>query len=530
MQETDVLIVGGGPTGVTLALELAIHGIPFRIIDKELQRSDKSRALAIQPRTLELLNRHGDVERLIAQGIPNEGPIFYLNGKQAADINNLGLAEDTAFPLILVVSQCETEAYLDECLAKYGFAVERGLEAKSIIQDSEGVTVKLGKEDGTEEAVRAKYVVSADGAHSIVRKAANGLTFQGAAYPQDFILCDASIQNSNLAWNRISLCMGRGSLAVFPLKNGTVRVVLSRVDPKPDVEPTLQDFQTMLDQLLPGAGELYDPTWITQFHLHHRGVNSYRDRRLFIAGDAAHIHSPAGAQGMNTGIQDAINLGWKLATVIKGERLETFLDSYDCERRPIGQHLLESSDKIFTWGCSTNPLFVTFRNVLFTWALPWYVNSRSRRSSLYKFISELGISYSDSPFVGTGSGFPGLIKGGDRFPDSKVLSNGNEGYFLKHLSPASYSLVLFSGVGRSKVTKNTMLEARSKFNLNRAKLHLILHGTIDADHEFEHADIENRLHENFGCLQAFYVYVRPDGYIEYIVLLSELNGLSKWLE
>ncbi|KAI1651928.1 FAD binding domain-containing protein [Daldinia loculata] len=532
-QETDVLIVGGGPTGVTLALELAIHKIPFRIVDRELQRSDKSRALGIQPRTLELLNRHGDVRKLVSQGNLSSGTTFYLNGKKAADIDISGLVEDSVFPLILIISQCETEAFLDGCLAKHGFAVERGLEATSIVQDPTGVTVKLKNPDGVEETVRAKYVVGADGAHSSVRRAAEGLTFQGAAYPQDFILCDAHVRNSKLAWNRFSLCLGRGSLAVFPLKDGTCRVVVSRINPKVDVEPTLEDFQEMLNQLHPDAGELYDPTWISQFHLHHRGVNSYRDGRLFVAGDAAHIHSPAGAQGMNTGIQDSINLGWKLAKVIRGKRPNSFLDSYDRERRPIGQHLLETSDKMFTWGCSSNPFFISFRNILFSWVLPWFVSSRNRRANIFKFISEFGINYRDSSVVGTASGYSGLVLGGDRAPDKIIKSAGKERQFLELITPDTHHLVLLSGVGDDAITEQAILEAQSGFtnkNSDEAKVHLILDEAAEGASDSGHIDVGNHLHGQFGCSKPSYVYIRPDGYIEHIGHLSEFQALLEWLE
>ncbi|KAI2640344.1 FAD binding domain-containing protein [Hypomontagnella submonticulosa] len=530
--ELEVLIVGGGPTGVTLALELAVHGIRFRIIDKEEQRSDKSRALGVQPRTLELLNRHGDVQKLISQGNLSSGTTFYLNGKKAADVDISGLAEDTAFPLILIISQCQTEAFLDECLGKYGFAVEHGLEARSIVQDPDGVTVTLSHPNGVEETVRAKYVVGADGAHSIVRRAATGLAFEGAAYPQDFILCDAHIRDPRISWNRFSLCMGRGSLAVFPLKDGTVRVVASRMGPKVDADPTLEDFQAMFNQLHPDAGELYDPTWITQFHLHHRGVNSYRDNRLLVAGDAAHIHSPAGAQGMNTGIQDSVNLGWKLAKVIRGERPDSFLDSYDRERRPIGQNLLETSDKMFTWGCSANPFFVSFRNVMFTWVLPWFVSSRNRRANIYKFISEFGINYRDSSIVGTSSGFSGPVMGGDRVPDRKVRNLGEEKYFQELITPDTHHLVIFSGVGEHSAQMKTVLEAQSVLkdnNPDRAKIHIIFDESTDTEGVPGYIDIAGRLHKNFGFSQPSYVYIRPDGYVEHIGLLSKINEFSEWL-
>ncbi|KAI8964820.1 FAD binding domain-containing protein [Daldinia sp. FL1419] len=530
--DTDVLIIGGGPTGVTLALELAVHRIPFRIVDKELQRSDKSRALGIQPRTLELLNRHGDVRKLVAQGNLSSGTTFYLNGKKVADIDISGLVEDSVFPLILIISQCETEAFLDECLEKHGFAVEQGVEATSVCQDDTGVTVKLNHEDGVEETVRAKYVVGADGAHSIVRRSAAALTFQGEAYPQDFVLCDASLRNSKVAWNRFSLCLGQGSLAVFPMKDGTCRIVMSRINANADVEPRLEDFQEMLNRLHPDAGELYSPTWITQFHLHHRGVNSYRDGRLFVAGDAAHIHSPAGAQGMNTGIQDSINLGWKLAEVLKGKRPDSFLDSYDHERRPIGQHLLKSSDKIFTWGCSSNLFFITFRNILFTWALPWIVSSRDRRANIFRFISELGISYRNSSVVGTAPGYSRSVMGGDRAPDRIIRSTGKERQFLGLITPDTHHLVLFSGVDNDVVTAQAMSELHPHLinnHLEEAKVHWVFHEAYDGTDDSRHIDVGNYLHREFGFSGPSYVYIRPDGHIEHIGPLSEFKSLLEWL-
>ncbi|KAI1074920.1 FAD binding domain-containing protein [Whalleya microplaca] len=482
MDEIDVFIVGGGPTGTTLALELAVHGIPFRIIDGIQHRSDKSRALAIQPRTLELLNRHDDVRKLVLQGNLSSGARFYINGKQVIDIDISDLAVDTAFPLILIISQCETEGFLDDCLSKYGHSVEYGIEARTISQDSNGVIVGVHKSDGTQETIRAKYVVGADGAHSIVRRAANGLVFHGAAYPQDFILCDAYLRKSKIARDRFTLCFGQGFLAIFPMKDGKVRVVASRMGSTQDDGLVLEDFQNMMNQLVQDGGELYDHSWMTRFHLHHKGVNSYRDGRLFVAGDAAHIHSPAGAQGMNTGIQDAINLGWKLAKVLRGEREDSFLDSYDKERRPVGQQLLATTDRIFTLGCSSNPLFVFFRNCFFTWVLPWITSSTSLRAGIFKFISELGISYGSSYVENTTSGFSGPVVGGDRAPDGKIRSSTGVKYFLELISPERYHLVFLSGLGDNAADYESMAQARTQFdkvNPDGAKIHIILSERTD---------------------------------------------------
>ena len=305
---TDVLIIGGGPTGTALALELAVNNIPFRLVDKVRCRSDKSRALAVQPRTLELLNRHGHVHELIKRGNQGSGGTFFIHGKRVVDLDfsNAHAGADTVFPNTLMISQSDTEHFLDERLAQHGGAVEFGLEATDIVQDDDGVTVSLrnveeAKDDG--ETIRAKYVVGADGAHSVVRHAAKDITFDGAAYPQDFILCYTHIRNSILPWNRFSVCWGHGTMVFFPLKDCMVRIVASRLDhsANDEEEPKLQDFQSWLDYMTPGGGELYDPSWLARFRLHHRVASKYRQGRLFVAGDAAHIHSPAGGQGMNTG-------------------------------------------------------------------------------------------------------------------------------------------------------------------------------------------------------------------------------------
>ncbi|RYP89591.1 hypothetical protein DL770_004312 [Monosporascus sp. CRB-9-2] len=535
MQSIDVLIVGGGPTGVALGLELAAQKIPFRIIDKApAGRSDKSRSLVVHPRTLELLNRHGIARDLDARGNTADGVTLCVNGKEVAgiEVQDVARLPNTAFPFQTIISQHDTEIFLDESLAKYGFGVEWEVRVKSIAQDADGVTVKVGKnDDTTEETVRAKFVVGCDGKHSIVRDAA-GLVFEGDSYPQDFILAD-----THLKWgkpnNRAYFCLGRGILAMLPLKDDMVRVVASRATvTQRQGDPLLEDFQKAFSQMVPGSGTLHDATWLARFYLHHRGVNRYNNGRLFVAGDAAHVHSPVGAQGMNTGIQDSVNLGWKLAAVVRGERPMSFLDSYNAERRPVGQRLLKTTDKAFTFMSSVNPIFVFFRNLILPWIMPWVMRDRSRVQNAFNRIAEFDITYRGSGIVGTAPGLQGCkIQGGDRVLDGKIEGPEGQQYLLNLLDATRHHLLLFSGVGSGSATEGTLQRAEAKF-LERSPVEVKVHTVFGQkpNGESGYVDVDGILHTEFGFKQAAYILARPDAYAAHVGPLSALDALPNWLK
>jgi 2-polyprenyl-6-methoxyphenol hydroxylase-like FAD-dependent oxidoreductase len=544
MPDVDVLIVGGGPTGTMLALELAIQKVSFRIIDKEPVRSDKSRALVIQPRTLELLNRHGIARDIIALGTVGTGIYIFVNKKLAGkvDLDDLGF-DDTVFPLPLWISQADTENLLDQALQRHGHKVERPFTAEKIEQDDTGVSVVLCGADGAEERFRCKYAVGCDGAHSIVRHAAK-LTFEGAAYPQDFILADLHLDWSDYPSNRLTMFMGQGVMIGFPLKDGIYRLIVSRPGRGAENEEvTLEDFQRTFDVLAPGTAILRDPIWLARFHLHHRGANKYREGRLFVAGDAAHIHSPAGGQGMNTGMQDAVNLGWKLASTLKGEcaNPESLLDSYDIERRRIGEHLLKGTDRAFQFGTSTNAVFLFLRNALVPWVLPWAVGDRGRRAKLFRFMSELGIRYRQSPIVGTASSYRGPLRGGDRAPDGTLKGPGDSAgpecatTSLLELCavPAGHHLVVFGGCGSHKTVDEGILEAVAKGFLGAVTVSEKVHRVffkVEEPSRGGYLDWEGKLHARYGFVEPGYVLVRPDGHVAHIGLLSAMDKLLAWLE
>ncbi|KAK3499080.1 FAD binding domain-containing protein [Neurospora hispaniola] len=615
MDHCDVLIVGAGPVGTTLALELALQGVSFRIIDKSPVRSEKSRALIVHPRTLELLDRHGTVDKLISRGTITRGGVLNINRKLVAKMNLDDLdITDTNYPLPLMVSQAETEQFLDESLADYGKAVERAYTATSVVQDANGVTTTLEKPDGTQTTVRSKYVVGCDGAHSLVRHSAKNLTFDGDAYPQDFILCDARLRNSNVARDRFTICFGdTGLLAFFPIQSShsesegeedLIRLIASGgrsvlkhsprsgsgspVVPTEQQQrqhgeqthepPTLAHFQSLVDSIAPpGSGTVHSPVWLARFRLHHRGVNSYRSDRLFVAGDAAHIHSPAGGQGMNVGIQDAINLGWKLGTVLKyrdtltEEAREALLDSYHAERYPVGRALLQGTDRIFSFTAAATSWVLKVRNTVLPWVMPWLVGMKWIRKRFYGFISGFGTTYSglasagESCVVGGGDGVntswpswlwsssssslssrPEKVSSGDRLPDGKVIELGRshggitasdllarrkETSLHQLCRGASWHLLLFSGIGgtegRDAVTVEGLTLAGERV---LAVVKKEDRGSRAGQGQAStYADPGGRVHGVLGLDNgsAGYVMVRPDGYVSHIGYLSSLREFIK---
>lgn len=541
MQETDVLIVGAGPTGLALALELSLRKISFRIVTKDAVRSDKSRALVIQCRTQELLNRHGGiVHHLLARGVQGRGIRLFVGQKFVADVDVDDLDfSDTAFSRPMWVSQAATEQVLERKLEEYGHLVERPCTATSIQQDEKGVTVALVKPDGQtdgqrEEQLRCKYVVGCDGAHSVVRHSTD-LTLTGETYPQHFILCDAKLRG-DYAPDRVSFFLGQRVMAFFPLRDGLVRVLGERrAGNASEEDPTLAEVQAFVDEVFPkGDFELSDPLWLSHFRFHCRGVSAYRRGRLFVAGDAAHIHSPAGGQGMNTGIQDAVNLGWKLGRVLRDEEngdedVARLLDSYHDERHPVGEHLLQGTDRIFNWAASQNSLVLMIRNAVLPWVVPWAVSSASRRRKLFTFVSQLGIKYRRSPIVETDSGFEGPVKGGWRAPDGELVGPKGKAFLSSLCSPSQYNVLVFSGVEDWRDAKLKEMEDAARNLLARKRygraetIRILKWGSHEQKNGY--GDTDGQLHERYGMQKGGgLAVIRPDLYIEFIGPLDSSNG------
>ncbi len=385
----DVLVVGAGPTGMMLAGELWRRGVRARVIDKAPAPTTQSRAIAVHARTLEICDELGIADELIARGVRVGGVAMHAGGKPLVQIE-LG-ALDTKFPFVLSISQVETEGVLRALLARRGGSIERDVELVSLAQDAGGVDATLRGPAG-EERVRAKWIVGCDGAHSATRKAL-GAAFTGHTYEETFLLADVKI-----AWDeptsRISTFFAQdGIAACFPMLDGRWRVIITAAESLGD-KPTLDEVSALVAKRCARPVTLEDAVWIAPFRIHCRQVERYRHGRVFLAGDAAHIHSPIGGQGMNTGIQDAHNLAWKLALAIRGHAGDTLLDSYQAERHAIGKDVLKQTDLLTKVGTVTG-LLVPLRNQLIKFATSF----EPVRRSFVADTTQLAVGYEDSPIV-----------------------------------------------------------------------------------------------------------------------------------
>ncbi|MFC4506215.1 MULTISPECIES: FAD-dependent monooxygenase [Streptomyces] len=413
----DVLVVGAGPTGLALAAQLRAHGGDFRIVDRSLDRVRESRALAIQPRTLEALAGFGVTDELVKRGNPAVQLRMHLPGRVVQMALFSGELTDTPYSFLLFLSQAETESVLAECLEAEGVTVERGTELLRLERQGGYVTCRLRRrQDGREETVRARYVVGCDGAHSTVRSEA-GIDFLGSAYPQTFLLADLEADGLEPGVAH-TFMTDAGMLFFFPLgKPATWRMLAMRPPGSPGAEVTLGLMQEIVDRYADEELRLRDPVWMTDFRLHRRGATHYRSGPFFLAGDAAHIHSPAGAQGMNTGIQDALNLGWKLALVCRGAAPQELLETYEAERAPVGRRVLRFTDRAFTIATSRNPVLRLARVQLAPRIAPLALRASGLRNRVFRTVSELDIHYRRSPVSVGSRAFRNGPRAGDRLPD-----------------------------------------------------------------------------------------------------------------
>ena len=338
MYDTDVLVIGAGPSGLTLAASLVKQGVATTVVDRQAAGANTSRAAVVNARTLEVLDDLDVARRLVKEGI--HAPRFTIRDGRRTLIPVDFSVLPTDYPYSLMVPQATTERLLLERLTELGGTVLRPKTLASLIQDADGVTATF--DDG--ELIRARYVVGADGMHSIVREQA-GIGFEGGAYQESFTLADVRLRGEAPPDEVILFWAKAGLTVVAPLPGDIYRIVAPVAD-APE-EPSAAFVQQLLDERGLGAGRMVvtDVVWGSRFRIHHRVADTYRAGRLLLAGDAAHVHSPAGGQGMNLGIQDGVALAGALAAVLAGAS-DSVLDEYNATRRPIAQQVVEMTDRL----------------------------------------------------------------------------------------------------------------------------------------------------------------------------------------
>jgi 2-polyprenyl-6-methoxyphenol hydroxylase-like FAD-dependent oxidoreductase len=363
MMNVPVLIIGAGPVGMTMASELARFGVPVRIVDKATHRTDKSKALVIWSRTLELLDRGGGSAPFVDAGFKATA-VNIIAGDKVIGRVSMESAQ-SPYPYGLMLPQSETERLLEERLAKLGVSVERQVELLSFKRNAADVAAVLRHSDGREEAVSTGWLLGCDGAHSAVRHGL-GATFTGETLKSDWILADVHMTGYPFPDSEVSVYWHRdGAFVIFPISPRRYRVIadLPPVGAEDPPTPTLEEVQTVIDRRGPSGLKAFDPIWLAGFRINGRKVSDYRSGRVFLLGDAAHVHSPAGGQGMNTGMQDSFNLAWKLALVFSKSCDEQLLESYSAERGAVGDEVLKMAGTLTTIGTMKNPVAQTLRNL-----------------------------------------------------------------------------------------------------------------------------------------------------------------------
>ena len=519
MSDTDVLVVGAGPVGLTAACELARRGVACRIIDTLEDPPQYAKAVGVQPRTLEIWEDMGFAEEALAASTPMRGQVVYVNGEEASRMET-ELPPEIPFPMVSL-PQYETERLLREQLDGYGVEIERGVSLTALTQDEDGVTATLATPSG-EQTVRAGYLVGGDGAHSVTRHEL-GLGFEGDAFAEQYMLGDVVVDWSLPPGFAIRV-LRRGAeegpdlgFVAIPLPgDGRYRISMNAAEDllaKPDEgdevrhgldssrpAPTLEHIQAVLDELSPEPTKASNLRWSSVFGISHRLVDRYSVGRVFVAGDAAHVHPPTGAQGMNTGIQDSYNLAWKLALAVQGKGAADLLESYHAERHPIGEEIV---------GRTTADTKAQFLGP-----------DKDDKTTALLRDAQLLLGYPDSPIVGEDVDGEALAAGprpGQRAPDARGLEGDGGSRLFELLRGVDPVLVLYAEAGTDmEALAAAAAEASAKAQDSLTVLALLapdagdppagLAGVRDGDGEFKAA-----YDATGGCAYL----IRPDGYVGY---------------
>ncbi len=535
----EVLIIGAGPVGLTAAAELTRHGTAVRIVDRRTGPVTYSQAAAVHVRMQEILGAMGIVQGWLDAGHPIERVSLRAFGKKLGVVHPGGI--DSPYPGPIFIGQNVTERLLVEHLERLGVRVERQVEATAFSQDADGVTVTLRHlADGNrEETARVPWLVACEGSSSKAREAA-GIPFEGARYTgTEFVQADVRVHWSLPNGSGYGFVEKDRTLMLLPFDGaGHYRVLCIRPE-QPDAHhepPTLEEMQTIARELTDDPGlRLSDPLWLNRFRTQHRLAGRFREGRIFLAGDAGHVHVPVGGQGMNYGIQDAFNLAWKLAAVVRGDaRPEPLLGSYHAERHRVNEQLLHGTDSGFRAIASPG----TLTSLAMRFVGPTALGLETVQARARILLSGTNISYAGSVLAETHGNADGP-KAGDRAPDSPVvkLAEQETVSLFNLIYPAGrWTLLLFGGLKPTEDTCRQLVQVWQAALTDYARLldaHFVLTDLLLAATLEEVPvllDREHMAHEKYGVKTATICLIRPDGYVGFRSDLEHVGRLTAYLD
>jgi 2-polyprenyl-6-methoxyphenol hydroxylase-like FAD-dependent oxidoreductase len=507
-QNPDVIVVGAGPVGLVAGCELARHGVRVRVIDKLAQPTDQSRAIAVHARSLDMLDRMGIVDEMLGTGVKAIAMQMYAGGRKLFRVP-LGDV-DSAFPFTLTTAQTETERVLDEHLQSLGVTVDRGAELVALSQDDDAVHLTLQK-DGSTEQVSASWVIGADGAHSAVRKLV-GTKLAGSFVGERFLLADVVAEHNLDRDSMHTFFSPDGPVIVLPMRDGRMRFLaeVHNASGTPlNMNPTQDELQVILDRRIGGIRVLRSH-WLTSFEIRHARVPAYRWGRVFLAGDAAHIHSPAGGQGMNTGMQDVFNLAWKLAAVINGYAGDTLLDSYQAERVPVADSVITFTNRLTKVGTlSGTPRRIRDVVVRIVSRVP------AARRVIAETAEEVNVNYQGSPIAVGRSPRHAKVTAGQHVPPI------SDEAVQKQLRAVCGAQTL----GHVVLTIAAGQVAPAAGGPEQVQVLVTGDGVAGAGYDAVITDPKCAVAERFGLTKGGRVVIRPDSYIGAISALDDTTAI-----
>jgi 2-polyprenyl-6-methoxyphenol hydroxylase-like FAD-dependent oxidoreductase len=502
---TDVLIVGAGPTGLALACQLIRYGVDFVIIDRNASTTPHSKAIGVQARTLEIYEQIGLAGKLVENGTIADAARMIVGGKKRGEISFTDIGKGMSpFPFFLIVDQGVHERILYDFIEAHGKKVIWQTELDSLTQDNAGVTATIKDASGKPETINAKYLVGCDGAKSLVRHTL-GLEFGGGTFERLFYVADVQI-DWDFRHGAFYVCLAKTNVtAFFPMRGGAenkYRIVgtFPEGHDRDEGEILYEEVERQIVADTELDLDISDVNWFSVYKVHSRSVNKFSNGRCFLAGDSAHIHTPAGAQGMNTGIQDGYNLAWKLNLAINGKASATILESYNEERLPNAIRLLQTTDRFFLLGASKN-VFASFVRTRVAPYLANFVFSLGFfKRRIFPLVSQIGINYRDSSLSKNQGSFK--IRAGDRMPYFEI--DGASVYDRMH--EPKFHLLAFGGDGFAKVGGD-------------------LEDLLDANS----FPLTTEITKIFGTYKPFIILARPDNYIGIISNEVSLERVKKYL-